>query len=149
MFTPANDGIYRLVATSFKPGTTGGYTLRVREVAEIGKPQIVTGELTKTDRADRGRFMKLHKVELTAGQPCVLELESSAFDTYLALTDATAKAAIAANDDVAPGNTQVSRIDFTPEQTGTFTVIVTSANAGETGPYTLRIRQYGAMKSMP
>ena len=49
VFTPERDGLYRLVVTSFKPGDTGKYTLRVHEVNKTGPAQTIKGTLQKTD----------------------------------------------------------------------------------------------------
>jgi hypothetical protein len=38
--------------------------------------------------------------------------------------------------------TKAARIDYTPKESGTYLVVVTSFKAGETGPYTLRLQGY-------
>src|SRR5262249_36233260 len=91
------------------------------------------------------RFFKMHKVELVGGSPYTIELESRAFDTILVLLDGAGKQ-LADNDDIVPGNTQMSRIDFTPRVDATFIIVVTTFDPGETGTYRLTVQRYEAEK---
>src|SRR5207249_10351792 len=116
------------------------------EVAAAGNPQILEGKLTKDNKQVKGKFFQVHKVELAAGLAHVIELESQKFDTYVLLIDPRTKKILAQNDDITPGNTQLSRLDFTPAKTASFNIVVTSFQAGETGPYRLRIQAFGQPK---
>src|SRR5690606_19891038 len=90
----------------------------------------------------QGRFFRHHKIPLTAGQPCTIELASHHFDTHLTLFDQTGNKKIAVNDDIAPENLDLSRIDFTPRETGEYVIGVVSSVPGQTGDYTLRIQGF-------
>src|SRR5262249_33979144 len=77
----------------------------------------------------------------TAGQPVVISLNSTDFDTYLYLLDATGSV-IAQNDDSAPGGS--SRIPansgfFILPASGTFTIEVTAFSGSGVGNYALSL----------
>lgn len=107
-----------------------------------------TGNLTNTDPKDTVRkemFARIHTVALKAGQPVIIDLESGDgtagkgfFDTWLRVEDPAGKN-LAENDD---GGTNLnSRLEFRPPQDGSYRLVVTSYRAGETGAYTLTVRQ--------
>jgi tetratricopeptide (TPR) repeat protein len=147
VFIPPQKDTYRLVVTSFKPGDTGSYTLSIQAAVKVGEPTLIKDQLQKTDMKDQqGKFFKLHKVKLTGGSPCTIELASSDFDTFLVLLDGAGKQALAHNDDIAPGNTHLSRLDLTPKADAEFTIGVTSFGAGQTGAYALTVQRYEAGK---
>ena len=146
VFIPPQKDTYRLVVTSFKPGDTGSYILNIQKATKLGKPELVEDKLQDTDKKNQGKFFKMHKVPLKGGSPYTIELESKAFDTFLLLLDGGAKEVLAHNDNIAPGNTQLSRIDFTPKVDATFTIVVTSFRQGETGAYRLTLQRYEALK---
>ena len=134
------------MVTSYKPGDTGSYTLSVQKAAAVGKPTVVEDKLQNTDKKNQGKFFKIHKLPLKGVSPYTIELESKAFDTFLLLLDGAGKQFLANNDGIAPGNTQLSRIDFTPKVNATFTIVVTSFRQGETGAYRLTVQRYEAEK---
>jgi len=146
VFIPPQKGAYRLVVTSFKPGDTGSYTLGIQKAIKVGKPTLLEDKLQDTDKKNQGKFFKMHKLPLMGGNPYTIELESRAFDTFLVLLDGAGKEMLAHNDDIAPGNTQLSRIDFTPKVDATFTIVATSFRPGETGAYRLTLQRYEAVK---
>ncbi|MCI0459219.1 MAG: tetratricopeptide repeat protein [Gemmataceae bacterium] len=147
VFTPPRQGDYRLVVTSYRPGATGPYALSIRDAVAVGRPVIEQGELKDTSKktAD-GKYYVLHKHTLTGSAPCTIELASPKFATALVLLDSGEMQILAANDAAAPGNARLSRIDYTPRGDEAVTVVVTSSAPGETGPYTLTIRRYEAVK---
>jgi hypothetical protein len=146
VFIPPQKGVYRLVVTSFKPGDTGSYTLNIQKAVKVGKPELVEDKLQETDKKNQGKFFKMHKLPLKGGSPYTIELESRAFDTFLVLLDGAGKQFLANNDGIAPGNTQMSRIDFTAKSDATFTIVVTSFRQGETGAYRLTVQRHEAVK---
>jgi hypothetical protein len=146
VFIPPQKGIYRLVVTSYRAGDTGPYTLNIRKAAKVGKPTLFEDKLQDTDRKNQGKFFKMHELSLSGGSPYTITLESPAFDTFLVLLDGTRKQVLAHNDDVAPGNKQRSRIDFTPGVDAPFRIVVTSFGQGETGAYRLTVQRYEAAK---
>jgi hypothetical protein len=92
--------------------------------------------------ADAGKYRQSHWIDLEAGQACVLELESSKFDSYLFLLDPAGRL-LSRNDNGGEFGPD-ARIDFTPKVAGSYSLTVTTTRAGETGPYTLRIRRFQA-----
>jgi hypothetical protein len=142
VFTPAQDGLYRLIVNSAEPKATGSYTLKVQPVVPAGEPKHFSGELTRADPLDKGKFVHKHKVALTAGTPYCIELKSARFDTYLVLLATEGQRVLAENNDIVPGDTN-SRLDITPQQSGEYVLVVTSCDPGQTGPYTLEVQGYG------
>jgi tetratricopeptide (TPR) repeat protein len=143
VFTPDKDGVYRLIVNSSKPMAAGNYTLKVQPVVKVGAAKLFSGALAKGDPVAQWKFVHKHKVTLTAGTPYVIELESQKFDTYLILLDTDGQRVLAENDDIVPEDTTKSRLDFTPGASGEYVLAVTSADPGETGPYTLKVQGYG------
>jgi len=84
-----------------------------------------------------GEYRDLFTFEGRAGEFAVLDLQSSEFDPYLMLL--TPSGDQEENDDY-EGDGSRSQLALTLEETGTFTVGVTSYEAGETGAYTLELR---------
>lgn len=86
----------------------------------------------------------------TAGDVVVIDLNSSEFDPYLILIDADEQ--VLAQEDDTPEMGLNARITLTLPTTGQYTVIVTSAYAGESGGYRLSIStqaQAAALGSQP
>jgi WD40 repeat protein/tRNA A-37 threonylcarbamoyl transferase component Bud32 len=141
VFTPEKDGLYRLVVASFKPGSTGTFTLTVKQAASAGKEVLLKGELKTTDTLVAGQYRKAHKVDLAGGRHYVFEMRSPRFDTLMMLVDPPGKKTLISN--TRAGDFQdFSRIDFTPAEAGAYWIVVTSTKAGETGPYSLRIQGF-------
>jgi serine/threonine-protein kinase len=86
-----------------------------------------------TDKA-RQQF---HDQQSQAGKEYVIDMTSSAFDTYLKLLDPKGKL-LAENDDIAPNNLN-SRIIFTPKESGTYRIVATSFQERGRGAYTVTI----------
>src|SRR5262249_34767720 len=80
---------------------------------------------------------QFHDQRLEAGKTYVIEMTSTAFDTYLKLLDPKGNL-VAENDDIAPNNLN-SRIIFTPKESGTFRIVATSYQERGRGAYTLTI----------
>jgi hypothetical protein len=78
-----------------------------------------------------------HDQQLQAGRAYLIDMTSSAFDTYLKLLDPKGNL-VAENDDMAPNNLN-SRVIFTPKETGTFRIVATSYQQRGRGAYTLTI----------
>jgi len=145
LFAPPRKDAYRLLVTSFNERETGAYTLQLREAEKAGEPTIVQEKLAKTDKNNQGRFFKSHPVKLSAGRPYKIELQSREFDTLLVLIGPAEKT-LTDNNGMATGNSRASRIDFTPELDGMFTLIATSVNPGELGAYTLTVQGFELRK---
>jgi tetratricopeptide (TPR) repeat protein len=133
---------YCVIVTSFKPGITGPYTLKVQEAVPEGLPQVIKGKLTEQDDDLKGRYGKRQKVELQAGLAHVIEVQSPDYDARISLGDATGKQTVGKSIVINTNKKQVSRVDFTPGQTGAYTLFLTTAQPGQTGAYTIRIQAY-------
>jgi serine/threonine protein kinase len=145
VFTPPRKDTYRLVVTSYRAGDTGSYTLGIRKAAPAGKPMIVEDALGEPDKKNQGRLFKMYKASLSGGSPFTLELESCAFDTHLVLLDGTGKF-VADHAGAVLGSGHSSRLDFTPRVDATFTVVVSTVGAGETGAFRLTVQRYEAVQ---
>src|SRR5262249_54661659 len=141
IYSPTRTAAYRVIVTSFKPGATGSYTLKVREAVPAGPPQVLEGNLTDQSKNVQGFYYQQHKVELRTGLAHVVMLQSPDFDTRMALGHAALQKVLAKGI-LVRGTKQSSRIDFTPAQAGPYELIVTSPQPGQTGAYTIRIRAY-------
>jgi hypothetical protein len=112
-----------------------------------GPPVVIKGELTGKDPiSDRGSHARFYKVDMKAGVPYAVELESTKFNTYLEVIDPAIKRVIVENNDAGTGNTRLSRVDLTPQRSGTYIVGVTSFRPTETGAFTLRVQGYALKK---
>jgi hypothetical protein len=148
VFVPAKDDLYRLVATTYAKQTTGDFTMRVREVVPAGPPIVVRGQLGPTDPLDaKGRRFQWHAVDLVADQPYTFLLEGTDFDPRLQLSDATRKKGIVAHEATTPGKHRIARVDLTPNQSGTCSVLATTVRSGAIGSYTLTIQGYRPIPS--
>jgi hypothetical protein len=87
---------------------------------------------------------QVHAWKMLAGRTYVIDLESDAFDAFLALEDAAGKL-LAENDDISPDN-QNSRLVFTAPKDDVYRIVATSFQQAGTGPYTLRIREFKSDK---
>jgi serine/threonine protein kinase/tetratricopeptide (TPR) repeat protein len=141
VLTPAKDGLYRLIVTSFKPAETGKYALSVSEVKQADSGRIISGEIKAGDNPLAGRFRHIHRVELVAGRPYILEVESPRFIGIVGLADPAAKALLVQSN-FRSEYLRGARIDFTPMRSGTYQVVVTTNQPGEIGTYSLRIQGY-------
>ncbi|MFO0606183.1 MAG: caspase family protein [Polyangiales bacterium] len=159
-FTAPIDGRYRFVVTSYQPNSTGPYTLQVT-AGEPGQGMIVTGGsapspdaqvgaggtltaatpvseyLSPADPSSGGRYVRAYRLEGHQGDMVTLRLESSAFDTTLAVLSPTGQRWF--NDDTTQADTN-STVQVTIPATGVYRVEVSSYRQGATGPFTLSLR---------
>ncbi|MFO0965647.1 MAG: caspase family protein [Gemmataceae bacterium] len=150
-FTAPHDGVYRLIATSFR-NATGRFHLTVKgpgtapsgggtALALKGGAGRVADSLAATDKLDRvrkGSRAKVYLLQLEAGATYTINLKSGDFDAYLRLEDATGRE-LAHDDDGGGGHD--ARLVFAPTATATYRLIVTSFNDAETGAFTLTIER--------
>lgn len=105
-----------------------------------------TGTLSSADcPAGDNSFYDEWEFAGTAGQTVTIDMGSTAFDTYLALLNPN-DVPVAENDDVSAGDTD-SRITFTLNVTGAWTVIANSLEPNRFGNYTLNISCTGDVSS--
>ncbi len=158
-FTAPIDGRYRIVVTSYQPNSTGPYTVNVT-AGEPGQGMVVVGGngaatppdtqlgaggtmapntpvneyLSPADPSSGGRYVRAYRLQGTQGAMLQLRLESSAFDTTLALVSPSGQRWN--NDDTTPQDTN-STIQVTLPESGIYRVEVSSYRQGATGPFTL------------
>ncbi len=144
-------GTYRVLVTSYGEGETGSYSLAIdvgaeapataasRDVAtlEFGAP--TRGALQPSDaRLEDGEYRDLYVFNGSAGENVRIDMNSSAFDTYLGLI--TPGGETVENDDH-EGSTSHSRVEMRLEETGRYRVVATSYSADNTGNYTLQLQR--------
>jgi hypothetical protein len=137
----SESGEYRVTVTSYDKGETGGYTLSMN----VGPNEALAARVDHSGRLESGDAT-LESGELydsyefmgTPGQRVSIELRSTAFDTYLILQDPAGEQT--ENDDAADGSdTGRSSIEAELAEAGTYRVLVTSYENGESGAYSLSI----------
>jgi hypothetical protein len=142
--TLPEDGRYDITVTSYREGESGSYDLRIDQ-EERGSvaagPRVERGSLAKGDETLRsGEYADVFEFEGRPGQQLQLDLTSTAFDTYVILKDPAGGQS--ENDDAdRPGH---SAIESNLTESGTYRVLVTSYEVGETGDYELSIDLGGA-----
>jgi hypothetical protein len=138
----AEDGTYRVWATSYKSGETGAYDLRIQvgsaAAAEVAaRPRVETGRLAGGDDTLRtGEYVDSYTLEGRPGQHVTVDVSSTDFDTYLMVIPPRGERLW--NDDV-EGRPRHSVIEADLTEAGQYRVAVTSYKKGETGAYELRI----------
>lgn len=146
-------GIYRIVATSYRPSVTGPYELSVqagREELSIpsGPEQSFPGELTSGDRTlTTGEYFDEHRFTWAPGARIQLEARSSDFDSYLIVHPPSGPQRD--NDDLVPGQSLNAGMDIQVTEPGEWRVLVTSYQPQRTGSYTLVVRGASSAPSAP
>jgi len=85
--------------------------------------------------------VRIHEIKMTAGAGYIIDLESTAFDTFLKVELAPGRV-VASNDDIDLDNLDLnSRILFTPSVSGNFRIAVSAADDSGMGAYALRVRE--------
>jgi hypothetical protein len=161
-------GTYKVIVTSYKRGEAGAYELRMdfgasstpsttattvstgnrtRDLSVISYGDSPSGQLSPDDRKlESGEFQDTYAFEGTAGDGIVVELTSTAFDPYLILTPPQGEQI---DNDDAPGNRNMARIELTLRASGRYRIIATSYAAGKTGAYSLALRRSGTGLATP
>jgi hypothetical protein len=145
------DGQYNIVATSYAPGESGGFTLAAASaqapvVEDAPETQVASetladgpaaidlaGDLSAADPVVAGGYADSFRFVAQAGQPLDVSLTSDAFDAFLILTTPSGEQIV--NDDDEGTN---SRIRTTLEESGQYVLTATSFTSGSTGDYRLR-----------
>lgn len=139
------DGEYAVTVTSYRKGEAGDYTLVMNVGSGGPAPARMdrSGTLQTSDSTlSSGEFVDSYEFEGWPGQHVVIDLRSSAFDTYLILRDPAGEQT--ENDDTDDGGNGHSNIETDLTETGTYRVLVTSYDKGETGGYQLSINPSAA-----
>jgi hypothetical protein len=103
-------------------------------------------KLTDDDPKDKVRsdsHAKKYKVKFTKGKTYQIDMMSKDLDSYLRL-EGPGGEQVAEDDDGGDGLN--ARIRYKAPNSGTYTVIATSYDAGETGPFHLVVRETGAAR---
>ncbi|NIR42651.1 MAG: hypothetical protein GWN99_02065 [Gemmatimonadetes bacterium] len=142
MELPATGG-YDVIVTSYKPGESGAYDLRIEKPSRTtaAESRIERGRLESGDqRLETGEYFDGFEFEGVPGQRLRLDVGSDEFDTYLILVDPNGEHL--ENDD-AEGLPGHSVIETQVTESGTYLAAVTSYKEGETGAYQLEM-EFGA-----
>jgi hypothetical protein len=128
---------YIVRATSFASGATGAYTLTTTSATNptpTGNGSLVSSDPTNPTRT--GSFRDDYFLQgLSAGQQVQLNLNSTAFDSYLQVVDADTGTVLVSNDD--SNGTTNSQLTFTAQAGVDYIVRATSSASGATGAYSL------------
>jgi hypothetical protein len=145
--TATNSGVFTVLVSSANQGDTGSYILRLAQFSQpFSAPAVPltnggdnVGNLGLGD-LDRWTFMA------NAGDNVAVRMSTTNFvaDARLYGPDGTQ---LGANCCGAGGDTIIDY--FTATKSGVFTVLVSAANQGDTGPYILRLAQFSQPFSAP
>jgi hypothetical protein len=132
-------GEYKVTVTSYSEGEAGGYTLAIDVGNSTPAARIEhSGSLQSGDETlTSGEYVDSYEFEGWPGQHVALDLRSAAFDTYLIVKDPNGEQT--ENDDADDGGTGHSHLEMDLAERGTYRVLVTSYEKGESGSYRLVI----------
>jgi len=142
------DGTYRLNVSAYANEGRGNYRLATMDPANpapgdaraVALGETTNGMLTQSDdRAFDGGFVDYYAFSGRAGQRVTFDLGSSEIDTTLAiyLPDGREEA----NDDFRASDGTDSQLSITLPETGTYHIAASSFSPGETGRYSLTLRE--------
>lgn len=159
VITPTSAGDWTIVATTYSPGMSGAYELKVLPPTRPSVAVPGAAPATGTDRTEHGalaagdstltsgEFFDEYDFDWPAGTAIHLEANSTTFDTYLILRTPSGRQTD--NDDRRPGDLNAA-IDFVVTEPGPHRVLVTSYAPGMSGSYDLLVRGgSGAPATMP
>jgi hypothetical protein len=136
-FTTERSGIHEVYATPLGYGEVGLYTISFSRSSAGSLILSTRGQLTPNDNTDiSGKSYDTYQFQAQAGKSVVIDVVSMAFDTQAILRDQNG-AIILRDDD--GGTDSNSRIEFIPDRTATFELVVTSYSAESYGNYTVAI----------
>ena len=133
------DGEYQVLVTSYAADEVGVYDLSIDQGGAVDQGTISErGALASGDETLRtGEYVDEYTFEGRPGERVVVDLSSSGFDTYVMLVGPGEFRE--ENDDWDDTDVGHSVIEADLADAGTYQVLVTSFEAGETGAYALRI----------
>ena len=151
--TADESGTWVISVTTYKPGEVGNYDVAV-EIGGGGAPpaagggsQQFTGRLEAGDLTlDSGEYFDVHTFDVQTGQAFSVTLTSSQFDTYLAVISPSGTPH--RNDDW-DGRKDMSRVDVTADESGTWVISVTTYKPGESGSYDVAVEIGGGGGAAP
>jgi tetratricopeptide (TPR) repeat protein len=138
MMAAAVAGVMGLSGVILTP-TVGQRTLAQQSESSVANSSSIEGKLDSNSQTmEDESYFNVHTFQGKAGEPLIIDLISKDFDAYLILVDPNNNK-IAENDD--GGDENNARIVLTLPVTGTYTLIVNSAKAKESGSYVLSWRE--------
>jgi len=147
-------GTYHVVVSSYGADGTGAYRLETGDgsgpaniaagAGSLALGDAVNGSLAQGDATiSTGEFVDTYSFQGRRGQRVTFDLASTAFDTYLSLQFPGGGSE--ANDDRAGGDGGTdSRLTVTLPEDGTYQLIATSYQPGESGDYALSMNTAAA-----
>ena len=144
--TLPRDGRYALWANTYAPGAQGSYEIVLYRSSQrandppTGQQQVFRDELTTASPTleDDGSYYNAHRIDATAGERLTVTLASDVFDAFLMVMDPTGE--VIARDDDGAGGTN-ARAHLGLSESGTYTLLVNTYEAGQTGAYTLTVER--------
>ena len=146
------DGAYRIAATSFRAGETGGYRLQASlpaadaavnapvAAAPIAVGATVNGRLAEGDgREGSGAFADRYRFHARRGERVTIALGSDKLDTVLQLARPDGSEDVSDDTRVDGRTSTDSRIDTVLAEDGDYVITVTSYRPGEAGAYRLSL----------
>ncbi len=131
-------GVYQLVAQAFS-NSIGAYEVSYSSGGRANIILQISGSIDSSDQRDiRGTRFDIEEIELVEGQSVSITVESDSFDTRLYINDPDGEAFLE-NDDYDGSN---SRIDFTVEESGVYTLVVMPYYEEGRGEYLLQAVQW-------
>lgn len=114
------------------------FTLMTAAPASAQSPWSGSGEITDSDAGGTGPHYDDHTLQLVAGHRYRISVDSSAFDPVARLFRQGSDQAVAENDD---GDGLNSRINYTPAESGAYTLRVLAFSAEGRGAYTAGVAE--------
>jgi hypothetical protein len=150
-FTAREGGSHLVIAQAFSEEGSGGYTVKVELAPEpttassqpLQLGRSVSGTLAETDASldEDESFYDTYTLRGRRGQRVVVEMRSDSFDTFLHLGRMQGREfeSMETDDDGLEGTD--SRLRYTLPEDGEYVIRANSVGSGETGPYTLEVRE--------
>lgn len=116
------------------------------EPSAIRLGQTIAAELKTSDaHAPDGSLFDAYEFQARKGQELVIDMKSIDFDSYLAILEGGK--IIATNDDAGRRESD-SRIEFTADADGAFTILANALERGATGGYSVSLKTGGPPKAV-
>ena len=149
IFIAPSAGTFHVIATTFKAGLSGDYTLTAGVVdltpAKAQPIKLDKGTVTiqsaigKSDAFDKeSKYYKVYALEAQKGKFYRVEMTAKGtFDPFVRVQEPGGN--ILKSEETGDG--KVSKLTFSPPQPGTYHIVATSFTAGTTGEFTLVVAE--------
>jgi hypothetical protein len=136
-FTTERAGMHEVYASPLGSGDVGLYTITFSKISAGNLILSTRGQLTPNDDIDiSGKSYDTYQFRAQGGRTVVIDVVSMAFDTQAILRDQSGTIILTDDDGGSDSN---SRIEFVPDRTATFELVVTSYSSESYGNYTVAI----------